>query len=411
MRRVLLGLAGFLVIALIANTAFADDEPALKYSLDLNKLFGSAFEGEEEKAKVTCGGWGQFRFNYSNGTYSPSDGRPVGGNESFQAWRFRFLPKVVYKWLSFGCQYETASTLTLLDFWSNINCPKFEGAVQLKAGQFIPPFGLQRPISPYKIRTVNYSQVVAYLFGGSDPLFPTWGNLRDTGVMIHGTKKFGEKQGDFQPSIYYALGFFTGEAANTTNSDPAFTTFFTAKVKAMKGILIGISYEDGSRQVVDITVPVNRNFNRDRFGICWEFDLGDLLLYGEYIVGNMNPLSNGKHEDEDLIGETYHNKQMDVDGAYLVLAYFLSPKKFQVFGKVDWLDTPAWSLGTDSRSGEHDISYTQSWKYAIGFNVYINKHCKVQVVYEWTRAEGRAKLTPKVAGSEERAYVVWGVNF
>jgi hypothetical protein len=407
MRRVLLGLAGFLVIALIANTAFADDEPALKYSLDLNKLFGSAFEGEEEKAKVTCGGWGQFRFAYSNGTYSFSDGRPVGGDETFQAWRFRFLPKVVYKWLSFGCQYETASTLTLLDFWSNIKCPKFKGALQMKLGQFIPPFGLQRPISPYKIRTINYSQVVAYLFGGSDPGWSTWGNLRDTGVMFHGTKKFGEKQGDFQPSIYYALGFFTGEAANTTNSDPAFTTFFTAKVKAMKGILIGLSYEDGSRQG---SVLGSRNINRDRFGICYEFDLGDLLIYGEYIVGNMNPRGNAKHEDEDTIGETLHNKQMDVDGAYFVLAYFLSPKKFQVFGKIDWLDVPAWNITDNTRGVEHTFSYTQSWKYAIGFNVYINKHCRVQVVYEWTRAEGRGKIH-KIAGSEERAFVVWGVNF
>lgn len=417
MRKVLLGMAGLVVIGLMATTAFADDgDTSPAFTLDLNKLFGSTFQ-EEDKAKVTCGGWGQMRYEYSDGTYTtyppadPRKPRPTGGNETFRVLRFRFLPKVVYKWLSFGCQFETDSTLTLLDFWANIVCPKFEGKVQLKMGQFIPPFGLQRPISPYKIRTINYSKVVTYLFGDGDPIWSTWGNLRDKGLMVHGTVKFGEKTEDFQPNLYYALGLFQGEAANVdANSDPAWTTFVTAKVEAMKGILFGLSYEDGSRQWVDGTIPINRNVNRDRFGACWEITLADLMVYGEYIVGNMNPADMDKHDDEISPATYFHLKKMNVDGWYLVVGYFVMPKKLQLLFKVDIVDLPAWSGNIESRDNEHDIPYTKERMYGLGFNWLINKHCKLLFMWEQEQDEGRGKAT-RIAGSEHRAYVLFGVNF
>ena len=108
MSRFFVGLVGFAVIAFAASLCYADESETegLQYSLDLNKLFGSTFQ-EEEKAKVTCGGWGQTVYVYDGGTYDPVGQRTTGGDETLNVWRFRILPKVQYKWLTFGAQYDT----------------------------------------------------------------------------------------------------------------------------------------------------------------------------------------------------------------------------------------------------------------------------------------------------------------
>jgi hypothetical protein len=423
MRKFVLGLAGFVVIAFAATVCFADDEAGpLSYSLDLNKMFGIPVqEGEEPaEAKVTCGLWGQFRFDYSSGTYSFADGRPVGGDETFNMWRFRLLPKATYEWLTVGAQLETVTGgINLLDFWANMECQKFDkGMLNLKLGQFIPPFGLQRWGSPYNHLTVNYSNIVSYLFGTGDPYGGGWSNLRDTGVMVHGKKKFGEGEG-FLPNVQYGLGFFTGEPANTTNTDPAFTTFFTLKVEPVEGILMGLSYEDGSRSLSGFWGPGPRIVNRDRFGLCWKFEFMDapedkgklLLIQGEYIVGNNNPADMDKHDDELAPATMFHNKRQTVDGYYLEVGYYLMPAKLQVTGKIDILDLPAFWWNESRDPGvEHDLHYRKIRTYGLGLNWYINKHCKLQIMWEQFQDEGRAKIH-KISGSEHRAYVVFGAKF
>lgn len=416
MRSVFGGLAGVAVVLFAVSLCYADEGEVggLKFSLDVFSTQGEA----PKKAEVTIGGWGQFRFDYSNGTYSVADGRPTGGDETYRAWRFRFIPKVKYDYLSFGCQYETAPTLTLLDFWANLACKKHKEALQLKLGQFIPPFGMQRPISPYKILTINYSKIVAYLFGGSDPIYPTWGNLRDTGLMVHGKVKLGGEGKGFQPHMLYYLGTFTGEAANTTNSDPAFTTFVGVKLVPADGVLLGLSCEDGSRQFVDTTIPIDRQVNRDRYGICWKFEFMKdektksklLLIQGEWISGCHNMADMDKHDDE-LNPVTYlHNNRQKVEGWYLEVGLFIKPAKVQLMGKVDILDLPSYNPWTDTRGSEHDIHYRKQRMYGVGLNWYINPHCKLQIMIQQSQNEGRAKIH-KIAGSETRGYALFGVNF
>lgn len=390
MRRLLLGLAGFLVIAFAASVCFA--------------------EGDEEKMEWSWKGWGQFRATIDDGTYNAARQKPEGGNENFQSLRFRMLPGGKYKWLEWGTQFELDSTLTLLDFWANITCPEYKGAVQLKFGQFIPPFGIERPASPYKLCT-NYAQVISYLFGAADPLWPTWGNLRDKGAMFHGTKKFGEKQGDFQPNVYYGFGIFQGEGANVdVNSDPAWTSFVTLKVKPTKGFMVGMSYEDGSRSIAGVITPGTRNFNRDRFGLCWQFKMSELFIEGEYIVGNGNPLDTDRHDDETAPTTYWHLKKMNVDGWYLNVGYFLIPKKLRAIAKIDILDTPAWSGAVDSRGNEHDVHYRVKRQYGLGFVLIFNKHCKMKAFWQIQQNEGRAKIK-RISGSEHSAFVVFGVSF
>ncbi len=419
MRRFFVGLVGFAVIAFAASLCYADDgeTEGLKYSLDLNKLFGSTFQ-EEEKAEFVMPCWGQMRFLYSNGTYSVADGRPVGGNEQFETVRFRFLPKVTYKWLSFGCQYETDANLTLLDFWANFNCTKYKDKLQLKVGQFIPPFGLQRWDSPYKL-LCDYSQVVSYLFGDPkiaapysalDPLFASWDNLRDQGMMVHGKVGFGAKKDDFQPSISYGLGLFTGEGANAdpANSDPAWTTFATVRVEAVKGVLVGLSFEDGSR----FNTADDRIVNRDRFGFCGQLKMSGLIVQTEYIVGDDSPADHVKH----VTAPATHNTRRDTDGWYLQVGYDLKPEKVKLIAQVDVLDVPAYGYGDDSRAA-HTIRYRQLRQYGLGIIFFFNKHCKMKIFWEQTQNEGRkakvggVRVFPKIAGSEHRAFVVLGVNF
>ena len=437
MRKVLLGLAGFVVIALSASMCFADDGEAndLSFSLDLNKLFGATVQESEEKMEWKFKGWGQLFYNYSDGTYGvgPAGPRPMGGNENIRVGRFRFLPGGKYKYMTWGTQFECYSTMTLLDFWVNFECTNFEkDMLQLKVGQFIPPFGIQRPASPFKLCT-NYAQITSYLFGAADPLYgstlpsgatgPGWNNLRDKGVMVHGKMKFGEGEG-FRPNVYYGAGIFAGEPANTNaNSDPGWTSFLTAKVTPVEDMMIGLSYEDGTRQFVDPTIPADRVCNRDRFGICWQFNLladpeskSKLLgIQGEYIVGNNNLADLDKHDDEVTAATMLHNKSQHVDGWYLEVSYFIMPKKVKLISKVDILDIPAYDHGTDVRVNKaagipKDNHYRKARKYALGVVWVISKHSKIKFLWEQTQNEGRAKL-PKISGSEHTLLVCLGVSF
>lgn len=440
MRRFVLGLAGFAVIACAASLCYAGDDEAkgLSCSLNLNELFGMPVqEGEKPaEAKTSVGFWGQMRGQYSGGTYNLAHGEPTGGNEDFSIWRFRFLPKAEYDWLTVGLQYETMSTVTLLDCWAEINCKKYPGKLKLKIGQFIPPFGIQRPISPYAITTINYSKIVAYLFGdpglgshvyinsagtvvqngSNQPVFASWGNLRDQGALVHGTLKLGQapaEKGGFQPSVYYGVGLFRGEAANAAaNSDPAWNFFFVTKVTPVDGMTFGISYEDGSRQY---TTGTDRNMNRDRFGICWQLNLlkdPGLSIDGEWIRGNNNAADFARHENPDFVTRTFHSKKQDVEGWYIEVGLYVKPKKVQLLFKVDQLDLPAYFPGTntDGAAGVKDMRYRKLRMVGFGLNWFISKHCKLQIMFEASQDGGRGKIK-RIAAAEQKAYAVFGVKF
>jgi hypothetical protein len=413
MRKFVLGLAGFAVIAFAASLCYADDGEAegMSYSLNLNELFNMPVqEGEKPaEAKLKWSLWGQLRADYSDGTYSAVAGRPTGGNEGFRAARFRFLPKVTYEWLSFGCQYETMSTLTLLDFWVNM---KHSDKLQWKMGQFIPPFGYQRPWSPYKL-LCDYSQAVGYFFGPNGPLGGGWGNLRDSGGMFHGTLKLGEG-----PKLNYAAGIFVGEGAGVQNSDPAWNFFMTAKLKLTPDVELGVSYEDGSRQAT--IGGFSRNVNRDRVGLSGKLTLlkdektkvKKLIIQSEYIAGNSNVSDYAKHGSGIPYPGYQHNKSMQAEGWYFQVGLEVMPKKVRLIGQIDILDIPAYNITTDVRAaaGVKDNSYTKRRQYGLGFIWFICKHCKMKIWWEQTQNEGRAKIK-KISGSEHRACMVFGVNF
>ncbi len=413
MRKYVLGLVGFAVIAFAASLCYADEgeTEGMSYTLNLNEMFNMPVqEGEKPaEAQLKWSLWGQLFADYSDGTYSFADGRPTGGNEGFRSGRFRILPKVTYEWLSFGCQYETMPALALLDFWVNM---KHSDKLQWKMGQFIPPFGYQRPCSPYKLLT-DYSQAVGYFFGSADPVWPTWGNLRDSGGMFHGTLKLGEG-----PKLNYAAGIFVGEGAGVQNSDPAWTFFMTAKLLLTKGVEFGVSYEDGSRQT---TVGGNSyNVNRDRVGLCMKLDLLEdegtkstkLHVQSEFIAGNSNVMDYAKHGSGPPYPGYHHNKSQQAEGWYFQVGFDVMPAKFRLIGQIDILDIPAYDIGTDVRAaaGVKDNQYTKRRQYGLGFIWFICKHCKMKIWWEQTQNEGRAKVH-KIAGSEHRILGVFGVNF
>jgi hypothetical protein len=301
------------------------------------------------------------------------------------------------------------STLTLLDFWVNM---KHSDKLQWKMGQFIPPFGYQRPWSPYKL-LCDYSQAVGYFFGPNGPLGGGWGNLRDSGGMFHGTLKLGEG-----PKLNYAAGIFVGEGAGVQNSDPAWTFFMTAKLEMTKGVEFGVSYEDGSRQTT--LGGGSRNINRDRVGLCMKLDLLDdegtkskkLHIQSEFIAGNNNPSDYIKHGSGPPFPSYLHNKSQQAEGWYFQVGFDVMPKKVRLIGQIDILDIPAYNMTTDVRAaaGVKDNSYTKRRQYGLGFIWFIGKHCKMKIWWEQTQNEGRAKIK-KIAGSEHRACMVFGVNF
>lgn len=205
---------------------------------------------------------------------------------------------------------------------------------KIAIGRRTVPFGLQNPVSPYNLHTINYAQVVSNLIG-------TGG--RDLGLYISGKYDI----------VDYVIGYINGADVTgvvnnvylTNNRDNNDEKDIVARVgvsvPGVAGLGAGVSIYNGKTGTAKTT--------RNRTGIDAKYEKDAIYAQLEYITG------------ED--GTTKKN------GYYLEAGY-----------KVTSLLQPM--IRYDFYDPNSDVSDNENTITAIGVNVYLGKNAKVQIFSE-----------------------------
>jgi len=207
---------------------------------------------------------------------------------------------------------------------------------KIAIGRRTVPFGLQNPVSPYNLHTINYAQVVSNLIG-------TGG--RDLGLYISGKYDI----------VDYVVGYINGsdvDVSSTTNnvylttnaednSEKDIVARVGVSVPPVKGLSAGISIYSGKAKSTKVT--------RNRTGVDVKYDAEPIFAQLEYITGETGALK--------------------ANGYYLEVGYKVIPQ-LQPMIRYDFYDPD-----TDASNDEDTIT-------AIGVNVYLGKNAKVQIFSE-----------------------------
>lgn len=204
---------------------------------------------------------------------------------------------------------------------------------KIAIGRRTVPFGLQNPVSPYNLHTINYAQVVSNLIG-------TGG--RDLGLYISGKYDI----------VDYVVGYINGADVTgvvnnvylTTNAEDNNEKDLVARVgvsvPGVAGLGAGVSIYNGKTGTAKTT--------RNRTGIDAKYEKDAIYAQLEYITG------------ED--GTTKKA------GYYLEAGYKIG--SLQPMIRYDFYDPNS------------DVSDNENTITAIGANVYIGKNAKVQIFSE-----------------------------
>ncbi|MFH1422303.1 MAG: porin [Planctomycetota bacterium] len=383
MRKSIISMFGFTVLVFcLVGTVFAEDEnkpnTGLLSAVGLDNIFAQAAPAPaepEEKLNVSASGFGQFLTTLSD-----------NANENFDVTRMRFKVKGTYDKFTMFVQLDTESSPTLLlDY--NVNY-KFSDKVQVKAGRFCLPFGWQTPISPYDLVTINYSQIVGTLFGPGSICGGGWGNLRDQGVYLHGSLDVSSMK------LGYVAGILNGEERATSETDGKKASILRVFLTPSKGITVGLSHYDGSRNCNDpLGLLGKRDFAIRRFGLDWNVDMEQFFFKGQYMSGTENPSDMG-------VRGAAHNKENTTTGWFFEAGYKLN-SKIHIVAKMDSMTVP--DKACDSTTGTWvNVTETERTVYAAGVNYYFAKYAKLQVIFE---------SKPDKGSEYQRALVLLGVSF
>jgi phosphate-selective porin len=197
---------------------------------------------------------------------------------------------------------------------------------KIAVGRFTKPFGLQNPVSPYNLHTINYGQVVANLIGSGG---------RDFGLRLMGKTE----------SISWALAYINGADGGTTVAETADDNDIKDIVGRVgfsptEGMGIGVSMYSGKAGVLRTAV------NRQGFDVKYEKD--SIYAQLEYIMGL--------------------DFTTDKSGYYLEAGYRVGD--LQPIIRYDFYDD-------DTSSADDEKTIT-----ALGLNYYIEDSAKIQLICE-----------------------------
>ncbi len=201
------------------------DTEGIVFSIPGDSLASFLFAGgENEKAKVfnmklALTGFTQVRF-----TQIENDKDVVTGDEDFlDVIRMRFCAKMTAdKGLTTFFQLDMGDDEVLMDAWVQY---KHSDHFYVRAGQMIPPFGWEMPLSPYSLATINYGQVIG-------KMCPVIGAFRDQGFFIGGTAM--KEKGEANGPLYWKLGFFNGSGRNLGADDSHGALFFRLGIQPVR---------------------------------------------------------------------------------------------------------------------------------------------------------------------------------
>lgn len=234
---------------------------------------------------------------------------------------------------------------------------------KVNAGQFKIPFSQENLISSNKLDFINRSQVVEALVARGKDIIGNH-NGRDLGVMASGS--FWHKADNF--IVDYALGWFNGSGINASDKDEQKDLVGRLIFHPVAGLALGGNFYAGG-----ISNKLTQEYDRNRIGAEFSYDLPKLSFKGEYITGKDGAFDKtaGKYI---LKKDGGTNKA----GWYLQAGYYLVPKVFQAVVRFDTFDP------------NMDQSENATNVYTIGINWLFNKWTKLQFNYELKDEEGKA---------------------
>jgi phosphate-selective porin OprO/OprP len=251
-------------------------------------------------------------------------------------------------WFAYRVQTEFASTVKLLDAYSDI---KIGDYLTITAGQFKIPFSLENLTSSNKLEMIDRSQVVEALAArGKDILGNT--NGRDIGVQIGGTLL----KINGLPLVEYRLAVFNGSGINvadTANSNKDFAGRLI--LTPVKGLSFGGSYYDGFDKVSKPDVKGQSQI-RDRIGFEVSYVRTGFSARGEYISGRDGVTRRA--------------------GWYFQSGYFVIPQKLQLLARYDIYDP------NTEATGDTSCNYT------FGSNLNFNNWTRLQLFYTIRTEQG-----------------------
>ncbi len=206
---------------------------------------------------------------------------------------------------------------------------------KISLGRRTIPFGLQNPISPYNLYTINYAKVVSSLIGSGG---------RDLGLFVSGKYEI----------VDYILGYINGSdttgvvnngllSVNRENNSVKDIVFrIGASIPPVAGLGVGVSMYSGKLGAAET--------KRNRTGIDAKYDKGAIFAQLEYIMGT--------------------DGTTDRSGYYLEAGYKLADIGLQPMIRYESYDPNV------------DVDDNETTILAVGANYDLGKNAKLQLFYE-----------------------------
>ena len=213
---------------------------------------------------------------------------------------------------------------------------------RISLGSFKQPFSLDVTTPCNSLKTIERSIVADQLVAPQ----------RDFGVGIFGGNKFNR--------LNYAVALMNGRGLGVKDDNEKKDIMGRASYKIFRNFTVGASFRYG------YPIPNNNDDDRTSYGGDFVFELGKLLVQGEYIYDEgayFAGAGGGCGATPVALGEQR-------DGAYILGTYDVT-EKFQPVFKYEYFD-PDINI-------KDNLGYTE--RMTVGFNYFVNKNVRFQVNY------------------------------
>ncbi len=266
-----------------------------------------------------------------------------GGNQDFRVNRIRLnIFGDVAEKVSYRIQLEEGSLTypgpgnrdNLVDFYADL---KYIKGATIRVGQFVQPIGMELPLSPYALETINYSSIVSKGY-----------STRDRGVMIFGSPT---------ENIDYQLALINGEGLNTNDTNEQKDWVGKVKVKIIPELSLALSH------YYQPETPTAKKMTST--GAELDLKVNNLRFCGEYMMGK----------------QTGGVKTADY---YLHLSYKVTPE-WQLVLRYNVSDPNTKTSGDLGTAGGEETT-------TIGVNYDFEKNARLQINYVIPRGKDNNKL-------------------
>ncbi len=307
----------------------------------------------------------QYEYQFLGDNVAPLHGLASNNGFYFDRARLGVVGNIPYDF-SYYVMAEFSPTKGgpyLLDAF--ITYKRFAPWINVSAGQFKSPFGLELGTPCQSLHTINRSRVVSEL---ASP-------FRDLGVLVYGgtgeKELFGLKAANV---LAWRFAITNGTGLNLTDNNSG--KEYTARLifTPIEGVSLGGSYKYETLKPSD---PTMDDDVRKRWGMDISIEKMNVLLQAEYI--------NGNDQGSSLVGGGCGGTPTLVIGDFVKNGFFV-----QALYKTPWNIQPV--VKFESYDPDAEISFNKQQDWTFGFNYFFNEWTRLQVNYVYRAEESSADV-------------------